>query len=297
MMTGTTSNPINLLDLPDDILGIIFEKRREIMRKEKLRYVKACLGWRSGGYWGDNNLFDNWVKNLREKGKDDEEIKNDFFYFKAIETPNFDDYEKNIFYKVIEDKKDDGTTDISVYHDFTKLNLEQLDIIHKVDDFYTQLFDLVWERDDGDDFNDYRVSYYEDINPYQTIIDNLSEITITNNATYDEQQVDLRGVVDMDKLEEKRDEWAIDVFNEDEEKNLFEPFIKYLWEFLSDEYGTEKTGMRVDMEDAIIKIIEEDAEDDIHEISEERFSMCLWIYLKDFFDDPFEILDKLKNYY
>ena len=296
-MTGTTSNPINLLDLPDDILGIIFEKRREIMRKEKLRYVKACLGWRSGGYWGDNNLFDNWVKNLREKGKDDEEIKNDFFYFKAIETPNFDDYEKNIFYKVIEDKKDDGTTDISVYHDFTKLNLEQLDIIHKVDDFYTQLFDLVWERDEGDDFNEYRVSYYEDINPYQTIIDNLSEITITNNATYDEQQVDLRGVVDMDKLEEKRDEWAIDVFNEDEEKNLFEPFIKYLWEFLSDEYGTEKTGMRVDMEDAIIKIIEEDAEDDIHEISEERFSMCLWIYLKDFFDDPFEILDKLKNYY
>ena len=23
--------------------------------------------------------------------------------------------------------------------------------------------------------------------------------------------------------------------------------------------------------------------------------MCLWIYLKEFFDDPFEILDKLKE--
>lgn len=296
-MTGTTSNPINLLDLPDDILGIIFEKRREIMRKEKLRYVKACLGWRGGGYWGDNNLFDNWVKNLREKGKDDEEIKNDFFYFKAIETPNFDDYEKNIFYKVIEDKKDDGTTDISVYHDFTKLNLEQLDIIHKVDDFYTQLFDLVWERDEGDDFNEYRVSLYEDMNPYQAVIDNLSELTITNNDLGYDQEVDLRGLVDMDKLEQKRDEWAIDVFNEDEDQNLFKPFINYLWEFLSDEFTTGKTGGRVDMEDAINKIIEEDAETTIQEITEEQFSMCLWIYLKDFFDDPFEILDKLKDYY
>ena len=43
MMTGTTNNPLNLLDLPDDILGIIFEKRREIMRKEKLRKVKEDI--------------------------------------------------------------------------------------------------------------------------------------------------------------------------------------------------------------------------------------------------------------
>ena len=297
MMTGTTNNPLNLLDLPDDILGIIFEKRREIMRKEKLRKVKACLGWRGGGYWGDNNLFENWIKDLRKNGKDDEEIKNDFFYFRAIETPNFDDYEKNIFYKVIEDKKDDGTTDISVYHDFTKLDFKQLHTLHKVDDFYTQLFDLLWERDGGDDFDDYRIEYYSDMNPYQAVIDNLDDLKISQNELGYEQEVDLSGLIDMDKLIDKRNEWAIDVFNEDEERNLFIPFIGYLWEFLSEEFTLDKTGDKVDVEDHITEIIEQEAEDNIHEISEERFSMCLWIYLKEFFDDPFEILDKLKDYY
>ena len=169
-------------------------------------------------------------------------------------------------------------------------------IISKIHNFYENLIDLFWEKDEGEDFIKYQVETYEDINPYQTVIDKIDELKI-ETAVGDEMEVDLSGMIDIDKLEEARDRWACECFSEDEDRDLYIPFLcEYLDDFLSDEFE-DKYNREESIDAEIEKIITDELELDLYEINRDQFSMILYIYLKRFYDDPFDLLDKLKNYY
>lgn len=271
------------------------------MRKEKFNKVRNSLSWRMGGYWGKSlyrgeETFEEWKKEIKEirKGHDGEEDF-DFFYFKYVEDVDLDDNTKNNFYDV--DREKDGEYEkVTIYHNFTKLNMKQLDIVYKIHTFYEDLLDLLWERDDGEEFKEYQISMYEDINPYDTLLETGDDFKIETAAGC-EININLSAVLDIDRVKELRQEWALEAFSEDEDRNLFIPFLgEYLKDYLEDE-KSEKLSEMGDVLEDVEKIIMEELENDIYEISEREFSCILYIYLKNFYEDPFDLLKDLKNYY
>lgn len=282
----------NLLDLSDDILGLIWAEKLKLEKTERRKSLIARHGWRFSCIWGGEGREEKDADYRSGKSSWETHAYDPYFLINYLEKGK-DVEECRLFYWV---KEKLNTTSGLVMADECRHNLSSLDV-YEVEDFwkmyffYERLIDaLCWKFKD-DCYDEYKWEQMEEINPFLDARDGdlkYGECEIQLTLGKENKQI-------YDALTEAAQDWANENFYENDNNSLFSPVVDMLDEVL-DDMGYDTVKMTYDtIENYIHKWYDTGQ---LYDTSETEFGCGLWCYLfENGVKDPYSIIDYLKKEY
>ena len=280
----------SLLDLPDDILNIIFTKRLDMEKAKRRESLIRKHAWRHSfliynkdekdkKIYSNRHYYDRYfLRRYTPKGGDIEDCK--VFYFK--------DEKINTTQGLIDTKES--------FVDLSDCDVYDIEDFFKMIFFYEKLCDIVEGDDycDKDEFDDYKFEKYEDINPYIAARDEITR--------YGDADIELELGQDKilyDRLSELAMDWAIEAFNDDDDFNCNHIFIKFIMDYINEYFSSEKDeNTHYDFDDYEEYYKKYWDRDEGCDYCEYEITCCLYEFMIDKgVDDPYELIKYLKNRY
>lgn len=291
----------NLLDLPCDILGLIWDEKLKLEKAERRKSLIGKHGWRFDCIWGGEGREEKDA-NYKRKGAPAWEVNSydPYFFLHFLEKGKEVEDCSVMFYEEEKIKIVSDAAGTPIYnqviagyykYDLSSLTVYQVEDFFKMYFFYENLIEAICLKCGDDCYDDYKYEQMEEYNPFLDARD--------GDIKYGECEIELTLGKESNKLYEALTEaaceWAYDNFFENDNNNLYSPCLELL-EGVIDDMDILTLDKQLDFD--VVENFMNTKYDvgQLYEANEREFNCGLWVYLvKIGIDDPYSIIDYLKK--